>query len=54
MFDGHLKNPALPNGGPIFREKLKLQWALKKCIKDPMNKAVIERLDKDPIVLKEG
>jgi hypothetical protein len=39
-------------GIKFFREKLKLQWAtLKKCVRDPMQKAVIDKLDRDPIIL---
>jgi hypothetical protein len=36
----------------FFVKKLKLQWAtLKKCARDPMQRAVIEKLDQDPIIL---
>jgi len=36
----------------IFREKLELQWAtLKKCVRNPMQKAVLDKLDCDPIIL---
>jgi hypothetical protein len=39
-------------GIKFFREKLKLQWAtLKKCVRDPMQKAVLDKLDRDPIIL---
>ena len=38
-------------GIKFFREKLKLQWAtLKKCVRDPMQKAVLDKLDRDPII----
>jgi hypothetical protein len=36
----------------LGHEKLKLQWAtLKKCVRDPMQKAVLDKLDHDPIIL---
>jgi hypothetical protein len=44
-----------PEGGlklSYFKKKLKMQWeTLKECARDPMEKAVIEKLEKDPIIL---
>lgn len=38
-------------GLTFFVRKLKLQWAtLKKCIKEPLVKGIIERLEADPII----
>ena len=48
-----LKPEAGRFGLKFFREKLKLQWAtLKKCAQDPMQKAVIDKLENDPIILQ--
>jgi hypothetical protein len=45
------KSPDKRHGYSFFVKKLKLQWAtLKKCARDPLEKAVIEKLEHDPII----
>jgi hypothetical protein len=51
-FEEAKKNEGSQYGLRFFIKKLKLQWAtLKKCARDPMQKAVIEKLEQDPIIL---
>jgi hypothetical protein len=52
-FEEARKNEDGRYGLRFFREKLKLDWAtLKKCIRDPMQKAVVEKLERDPIIFE--